>query len=106
MEYSINVENNAKNELYFPDLYGDFKQINVFEPLYNNIKNGDVINFKIEADLDKIIIIDKKWIYLNKNNDGIFEKKITIESKKGEKVIIAKETSLNHCSYLASYLVK
>lgn len=38
IHYSINVENNGKSELYFPDLYGYFKQINVIKHLYIILK--------------------------------------------------------------------
>ena len=55
IEYTINVENKAKNKLFFPTLYSNSEEINIIEPLYDNIKKGDKIKFKIISDLDNII---------------------------------------------------
>ena len=55
IEYSINVNNKAKIELFFPMLYSNIKEINIIEPLFNNIKSGEKIKFKIISDLNTII---------------------------------------------------
>ena len=106
IEYSINVNNKAKIELFFPVIYSNIKEINIIEPLYNNIKSGEKIKFTIMSNLNSIIILDQNPIKLNKDKSGIFEKEITIKSKKGEIVSIAKQTGQGNYSIFASYKVK
>ena len=64
------------------------------------------MKFKIKSDEDSIIIIDNdEWIYLEKNNEGFFEKEITIQTEPGYNVFIGKKTENNSCSYLLYYQV-
>ena len=99
------VENDVKKELNFPLYYNESKQIRIFEPLYNNLKSGEKVKFKIKSDLDKIIIADDQWYYLNKGKNGFFEKEIIIKNSPGKKIIIGKENENkeNTCIFLASY---
>ena len=103
--YIIIVEKNNKKELKFPKFYNESKQIEIFEPLYNNIKSGDKVKFKIKSNLDKIIIADDHWYYLNKGENGFFEKEITIKNEPGKQIIIGKENENkeNTCVFMASY---
>ena len=90
IEYKVNVKNDAKEELKFPHTYSGANAIKLIEPLYNGLKSGKKVKFKMESDLDTIIIIDTKWHYLKRNEKGFFEEEIKIQSKPGENVIIGK----------------
>ena len=58
-------------------------------------------------DLDTIIIIDGQWHYLNKDEQGFFEKEITIQTPPGKNIIIGKrkDNSDCNCSYLVAYTI-
>ena len=103
MEYTVNVENDAKNELNFPHTYASSNEINLIEPLYNKLKSGEKVKFKIKSDLDTIIIIDGQWNYLKKNEEGYFESEIQIKTSPGNNVVIAKKKGDNSCTYLITY---
>ena len=66
LEYAVNVENDAKKKLAFPEFYSGKEDINVIEPFYDNLKSGEKVKFKIKSNLDEIIIIDEKWHRLKK----------------------------------------
>ena len=76
LEYTVIVENDAKNELKFPMTYNETKNINLIEPLYDNLKSREKVKFKIKSDLDTIILIDGKWNYLKKMKMGFLKKKL------------------------------
>ena len=103
--YILIVEKSVKKELKYPLFYNESKSIQIYEPLYNDIKSGDKVKFKIKSDLDKIIIIDEKWYYLTKNKNGFFEKEIIVKNHPGEKIVIAKENEheKNTGIFMASY---
>ena len=105
LTYIVVVEQNNKKKLEFPKYFNESKQIKIVEPLYNNIKSGDKVKFKIKSHLDKIIIVDEQWYYLDKGENGYFEKELIIKSKEGQKVIIGKENKNkeNTCIFMASY---
>ena len=107
LTYIIIVEKNMEKELKFPLYYNESKQIKIFEPLYNDLKSGDKVKFKIKSDLDKIIIADEQWHYLNKDANGFFETEIIIKNRPGQKIIIGKENENkeNTCVFMASYNV-
>ena len=90
IEYKVNVKNDAKKELKFPHTFSGVKAIKLIEPLYNGLKSGQKVKFKMESDLDTIIIIDTIWHYLKRNEEGFFEKEIEIQSKPGENVKVGK----------------
>ena len=111
MTYIVNVHNNNLNELKFPYSYSDAKDINIIEPLYDNIKSGQRVKFKIKTDLeelDTLIIIDGQWHYLNKDEHGFFEKEIVIQTPPGKNIVIGKRKDNNDCScsYLVAYTIK
>ena len=56
--------------------YNETKNINLIEPLYDNLKSGEKVKFKIKSDLDTIILIDGKWNYLKKMKMGFLKKKL------------------------------
>ena len=105
LEYRVNVENYAKEKLAFPMTYSGSEEVNIIEPLYDNLKSGEKVKFKIKSNLDEIIIIDNQWHYLKKNEFGYFELEINIKSKKGNNVIVGKKKGSNSCSYLVSFNV-
>ena len=103
LEYTVNVVNSAKNKLSFPNTFTGKEEINIIEPIYNNLKSGEKVKFKIKSNLEQIIIVDGQWHYLSKNAEGYFELETTIQSQKGQNVIVAKAKPPNGCSYLVSY---
>lgn len=105
MDYTVIVENDAKQELSFPQTYNETKNINLIEPLYDNLKSGEKVSFKIKSDLDTVIIIDGKWYYLEKKDNGLFEKEITIQTEPGKNVVIGKKKGDNSCDFMVSYNV-
>ena len=105
LDYTVNVENDAKKELYFPTPYDKAKNINIIEPMYDNLKSGEKVKFKIKSDLETIIIIDGKWNYLNPKENGFFEDEITIQTQPGNNLIIGQKKGTNSCDYMVSYKV-
>ena len=105
MDYIVNVNNQAKEELKFPHSYAGAKVVNIIEPKYDNLKSGSNVKFKIKSELDTIIIIEKQWHYLNKNEQGFFEEDIKIENEKGENIIVGKKNEKGGCSYLYTYCI-
>ena len=62
-----------------PDIYEN--DVTIIEPLFNNLKKGKKATLKFRADeADEIIITNGEWITVNKNQDGIFEKTITVKT--------------------------
>ena len=111
MTYIVDAQNDSINELKFPYCYSDAKDINIIEPIYDNIKSGQTVKFKIKtnsSDLDTIIIIDGQWHYLNKNEQGFFEKESIIQTPPGKNIIIGKRKDNNDlsCQYMAAYTIK
>ena len=106
IDYIVNVENDAQKELFYPYTYSLVREIFLIEPLYDILRHGQKVKFKLKSDVDSIIIIDNnKWIYLEKNYQGFFEKEITIQTEPGYNVFIGKKTENNSCSYLLYYQV-
>ena len=88
IKYKVNVKNDAKKKLKFPHTFIGAHAIKLIEPLYNGLKSGEIIKFKMESDLDNIVIIDIVWHYLERNEEGFFEKEIEIQSKPGKNITI------------------
>lgn len=104
LEYIINVNSDAKKELFYPHFYKGKSDIIIIEPLYNYLKSGEKVKFKIKSNLEEIIIIDGKWNYLKKNDDGYFLFETNIQTQKGCYVVIGKKKpDSNSCDYLAKY---
>ena len=102
IEYIVEVQNDSKKNLSFPKFYSGKEEINIIEPLYDNLKSGEIVNFKIKSKLD-IIIIDIKLNYLKRNEEGYFEFKTKINTLKGQNFIIGKKSKTGSCNYLAVY---
>jgi len=101
--YLVNAENDAKKELKFPHTYSESNAIKLIEPLYNGLKSGQKVKFKMESDLDTIIIKDVISHHLKRNEEGFFEKEIEIQSKPGENVMIGKPNGPYSTSFLIEY---
>ena len=78
LEYTVNVENDAKKKLSFPLFYSGKEDINVIEPFYDNLKSGENVKFKIKFNLDEIIIIDEKWHRLKKMKKDFLKLKLKL----------------------------
>ena len=52
LEYIVNVSNNVKNKLSFPKTFKGKEDINIIEPIYNNLKSGEKVKFKIISNLE------------------------------------------------------
>ena len=94
-----------KKNWLFQKAYRGSEEVNVIEPLYDNLKSGEKVKFKIKSKLDEIIIIDEEWHHLKKNESGFFELETKIKTKKGNNLIIGKKKGTNSCGYLVSYNV-
>ena len=107
LEYIVLVERDAKNQLSFPTFYSGKEDIIIIEPLYNNLRSGQNVKFKIKSNLDEIIIKDIEWHRLKKNPQGFFELNTVIQSGSGASVAIGKPKPGNPLSmdYLADYTI-
>ena len=103
LEYKVIVEKDAKEQLSFPKFYSGKEEITIIEPIYDFLKSGEKIEFKIKSDLDEIIIIDQIWNYLKKNKEGYFEFETIIKSSRGQSLKISKKNGTNNSSTLAEY---
>ena len=108
--YIVNVHNDSKNELKYPKAFSGSEDIHIIEPIYDNLKSGQTVKFKFKTDsseINTLIIIDKEWIYLNKDSNGYFEKEITIQSQPGYDIVVGKRRENNDlkCSNLYSYRI-
>ena len=101
--YLVNAENDAKKELKFPHTYSESNSIKLIIPLYNGLKSGKTVKFKMESDLDIIIIDDVIRHYLERNDKGFFETEIEIQSKPGKSVKIGKLNGFFSTSFLIEY---
>ena len=50
MKYKVLVENDNKEQLSFPKFYSGKEDITIIEPVYNFLKSGEKIIFKIISD--------------------------------------------------------
>ena len=107
-EYAVEVEKDNKQNLSFPQFYSGKEEINVIEPLYDNLKSGQKVKFKVKSNYEEIVVIDGdrgQWHKMVKKENGFCELEIELKAKKKESVTIAKKTSSSGCSYLVSYHV-
>ena len=105
LNYQVIVENDAKEQLSFPKFYRGKEEIIIIEPIYDFLKSGEKIKFKIKSDLDEIIIIDQIWKYLKKNKEGFFEFETIIKSSRGQSLKISKRNGPNNSNTLAEYSI-
>ena len=92
MEFIVELENDSKREIYYPSYY-NYDDMEIIEPMYDNLKLGEKVKFKIKSDLKNIFIYNDKTNYnLEKNQEGYFEKEIII---KGDMVSIGKRIIKN-----------
>ena len=103
LEFKVIVEKDAKEQLSFPKFYCGKEEITIIEPIYDFLKSGEKIKFKIKSDLDEIIIIDQIWNYLKKNKEGYFEFETIIKSSRGQSLKISNKNGTNNSSTLAEY---
>ena len=84
-----------------PEIYEN--NITIIEPIFNNLKKGKKATLKFRADeIDEITITNEEWITVKKNQEGIFEKTITVKSNK---VYVGKSTD-NHFDTSIVYNIK
>ena len=57
----------------------------------------------IKSDLETIIIIDGKWYYLQKKQNGYFEEEINIQTVPGKNVVIGKKKENGSCDFMVAY---
>ena len=104
-EYSVEVEKDSKQELGFPLFYKGKEDINVIEPVYNNLKSGQKVKFKVKSKYENLVVIDDQTHKMVKKEDGFFELEIKIQTRKGSEVSIARMTCPGSYSFLVSYKV-
>ena len=107
-EYAVEVEKDNKQKLSFPQFYSGKEEINVIEPLYDNLKSGQKVKFKVKSNYEEIVVIDGgrgQWLKMVKKENGFYELEIELKAKEKDSVTIAKKTSSSGCSYLVSYHV-
>jgi hypothetical protein len=73
-----NWKDNPDTPFSLPEIYTD--DITIIEPFYNIMKKGKKVTLKLKSDVtDEIVIINKDWLTIKKNTDGIFETTITVK---------------------------
>ena len=103
LEYTVQVENDSKQKLFFPTFYLGHEDINVIEPLYNNLKSGQKVKFKVKSKYENLVVIDDKWNKMIRKENGFHEIEIKIKTQKNSTIGIARLTGATSCSYLAKY---
>ena len=94
LAYAVIGLNNAEKKLYFPTSYQGKEDLNVMEPLYDYLKQGQKVKFKIKADLEEIIIIDNEWNHLKKTKKDILNLKNILKVKKEMMLVFVKKMIL------------
>ena len=102
IEYYPTCIKDAENELFFPKMFSNASDIQIIQPLYDNLKTGQEVKFIIKSNiLEEIIIIGDKWYYVKKNKEGFFEETI----KDGKKCGIGIKNEKGQCIYMVKYNV-
>ena len=102
IEYFANYNEDSVNELHFPEMYSDASDIQIIQPLYDNLKIGQDIKFIIKSDvLDELVVIGERNYYLKKNKEKIFEECVKV----GKKCGICKKNENGQYVYLVKYNV-
>ena len=106
IKYILNIEKDARNEFYYPLYYKESKNIKIIEPIYDNLKSGEKVKFKIKSNLEKLVIIDNnEWHNMEKNKRGFFEIEIQIKASPKDHLLICKKTGRSSCEDLISYTI-
>ena len=100
IEYFPESKQNLISELHFPKFFSESSDIQIIQPLYDNLKLGQEIKFIVKSNvLDEIIIKGEHWYHVKKNNNGYFEENIKI----GKNCIIGKKNLKGQCLSLVKY---
>ena len=100
IEYYPFCKQDSINELHFPEIYSNASDIQIIQPLYDNLKIGEEVKFIIRSKvLDKLIILGERWYYLNKIKEEYFEENVKI----GKKCAIGKKYENGKFIYLVKY---
>ena len=103
IEYYPTCKQDNLNELFFPEFFSNSSEIEIIEPLYDNLKIGDEVKFVVKSNiLDEIVIIGEHPYYVKKNTEELFEEIIKV----GEKCGIAKKNDKGQCIFLVKYNVR
>ena len=81
LECTEDFKATANTPFSLPEVYES--DITIIEPLFNNLKKGKKATLKFRCDIaEEIIITNGKWLTVKKNQDGIFEETITVNTDK------------------------
>ena len=79
LESSEEFKSTPSTPFSLPEIYNS--DVTIIEPLFNNLKKGKEATFKFRCnESDEIIITNGQWITVKKNENGIFEKTLTINT--------------------------
>ena len=102
LEYYPTCIKDAENKLRFPKLFSSASDIQIIQPLYDNLKVGEEVKFILKSNnLNEIMIKGDRWHCVKKNKDGYFEETVKIGAKCG----IGKKNEKGQCVYLVKYNV-
>ena len=69
----------ADTPFSLPEVYSN--EIVIIEPIFNILKKGKKVTFKCRCDdAEEICITNDEWLTVKKNEEGIFEKTITVKT--------------------------
>ena len=98
LECTEDFKQTASTPFSLPKIYEN--DVTIIEPLFNNLKKGKQVTLKFRCDdADEIIITNGEWLTVKKNQDGIFEKTITVKTDEvyvGKKNGNSFETSITY----------
>ena len=69
--YLATCENDPEFEITIPYSYDN--KIEMIEPVFNNLKKGREVTFKMKSNEEKIVLINDNWNYIEKDPNGLFE---------------------------------
>ena len=100
--YKINCQNDSEYDYIRYNDYAESSEFQLIEPVFNYLKNGSEVKFKIASSIPEIFIEGERFEPMRKIGENIFESKICILD---EKIGIAKkmENTENTYSYLCKF---